>query len=67
MPSRPLTERQRQVLSLLAEGLTYDVIAERLTVSYGTVSTYASQIIERLKARNSSHAVAIGLREGLIT
>jgi two-component system NarL family response regulator len=62
----PLTPRQRQVLQLVADGLSTDKAAERLGVSTETVRTHSKAGIKRLQARDRSHAVAIGLRSGLI-
>lgn len=52
-----LTERQVVVLQLLAEGLTYREVGERLGTSWRTVSTQAHQIYERLGVRGKIRAV----------
>ncbi len=62
----PLTRRQRQVLQLLADGLSTTDVADRLSLSAKTVQTHAKATIKRLEAGDRAHAVAIGLRSGLI-
>jgi len=62
----PLTRRQREVLQLLADGLSTQGAAKRLGVSAETVRTHTKATIRRLEARDRAHAVAIALRSGLI-
>lgn len=70
MPHRPtaskLTARQRAVLKLLAQGLTYKAVARRLHVEPCTVRTHCNDIHHRLDTLNTPHAVAVALRAGLI-
>lgn len=61
-----LTRRQRQILQLFADGHATAEIAVRLGVSAETVRTHAKGILARLSARDRTHAVAKGLRGGLI-
>src|SRR5262249_904812 len=61
-----LTDRERGVLALLAEGLPNRVIGERLGISENTVKTYVASILEKLDASTRAEAVAIGLRRGLV-
>jgi len=61
-----LTDRQLDVLGLLARGLTYERTGELLGISLHTVKEVAHGARSRLQARNTAHAVAIALREGLI-
>lgn len=61
-----VTRRQRDVLEAAAEGLTAAETARRIFVSVETVRTYRKQAMAALNARNMTHAVAIGLREGVI-
>lgn len=61
-----LTERELSVLKLLAEGLVKKEIADRLSISYGTVDSHVRHIFEKLDARNAASAVSIGHRLGLI-
>ena len=62
----PLTRRQREVLQLLADGVSTDGVAHRLGLSAETVRTHTKATIRRLEARDRAHAVAIALRSGLI-
>jgi len=61
-----LTTRERQVLTLLGEGLLNKEIAARLGISEHTVKTHLAAIYEKLDASNRAEAVARGLRRGLI-
>ncbi len=61
-----LTRRQRQILQLLADGESTTVAASVLGLSEETVKTHTKNIFTRLGARNRAHAVALGLRQGLI-
>ena len=61
-----LTERELEVLALLAGGLPNRAIGERLGISEQTVKTYVAAILEKLDAATRAEAVAIGLRRGLI-
>ncbi len=61
-----LTQRQRQILQLLANGESTTVAARELDLSEETVKTHTRNTLARLGARNRTHAVAIALRESLI-
>lgn len=63
---RPITPVHRAILQLMSEGLGARDIAERLNRSEGTVRNQVRRIMERLPARNSTHAVAIAIRRNLI-
>lgn len=59
---RVLTDRQREILDLLSEGLSGDEVAARLALSPETVKTHVRAAMERLGAQNRTHAVVLGLR-----
>lgn len=61
-----LTQRQRQILQLLADGESTTVAARELDLSEETVKTHTKNALGRLGARNRAHAVAIAIRECLI-
>ena len=61
-----LTPREREILTLLGEGLVNKEIAVRLGISEHTVKTHLAAIYEKLDASNRAEAVATGLRRGLI-
>lgn len=58
IPAEPLSDREREVLSLLATGQSNKEIAARLVVSVGTVKTHTNNIYRKLGARNRTEAVA---------
>lgn len=60
------TQRQMQVLRLLARGLSNKQIGERLFVSERTVKAYLSSVFEKLEVNNRSAAITAALRLGLI-
>ena len=61
-----LTGREREVLTLLAQGLQLDEIAQRLGIGSETVRTHVRKATGRLGAANRTHAVAIAIRLDLI-
>jgi DNA-binding NarL/FixJ family response regulator len=61
-----LTERERDVLRLLADGLTYDEIGKRLFIASATVRTHVQKAMGRLDANSRTQAVAMALRQSLI-
>ena len=60
-----LTAREREVLALVAEGLTNDEIARRLCISLGTAKTHVRHLLTKLDARDRVHLVIIAYRSGL--
>jgi DNA-binding CsgD family transcriptional regulator/tetratricopeptide (TPR) repeat protein len=62
----PLTEREIEVLHLLAEGLSNVEIAERLVLAVGTVKYYTSEIYGKLGVRNRTEAAARARELGLL-
>lgn len=61
-----LTEREREVLTLLARGLTNQEIAERLVISSNTVKRHLKSIFEKLGTHTRSAAVALAISAGLV-
>ena len=61
-----LGPRAREALALARDGLTMNTIAERMGVSAETVRKHLYRARIALRARNTTHAVAIALREKLI-
>ena len=64
---REVTAREIEVLQLVADGLAGGQIARRLWVSEETVKTHVANALDKLGATSRAHAVAIGIRRGLIT
>jgi DNA-binding NarL/FixJ family response regulator len=63
---KPLSEREREVLRLLAEGGSYAEIGESLFLSPDTVRAHAQRAMLKLGARTRTQAVAVALREAVI-
>jgi two-component system, NarL family, nitrate/nitrite response regulator NarL len=61
-----LSERESQVLSLIAEGLSNPEIGERLFISSSTVKTYVKSVLDKLGVNDRAAAVAEAMRRGLI-
>ncbi len=62
----PLSEREREVLQLMAQGLSNKEIAERLIIAEGTAKNHVSNILSKLDARDRAHAVTRGQELGLL-
>ena len=61
----PLTDREVEVLKLIARGLSNQEIAETLVVSVATVYTHVSRILDKLHLASRTQAALYALREGL--
>jgi two-component system, NarL family, response regulator YdfI len=64
--TQPLTNREREVLQMLATGLGNKEIAARLVISDHTAKFHVASILGKLGASTRTEAVAIGIRHGLI-
>lgn len=64
--SRDLTPRQREVLELVADGLTSQKVAEKLGLSARTVDRHIENMLRRLKMHSRVELVRYAIREGLI-
>jgi DNA-binding NarL/FixJ family response regulator len=62
-----LTQREREVLALVAHGLTNDEIATRLTLSPATARTHVSRAMVKLGARDRAQLVVIAYQTGLVS
>lgn len=62
-----LSDREREILRLLAEGYTNTEIAQKLNLSVKTVETYRTRIMEKLHLRTRAELVRYALRKGLIS
>jgi DNA-binding NarL/FixJ family response regulator len=61
-----LTEREREVLVLIARGMNNDEIAEALVVSPATAKTHVSRVMGKLDARDRAQLVVIAYESGLV-
>lgn len=61
-----LTEREREVVALVGEGLTNGEIAERLFLSPATAKTHVSRAMTKLQVRDRAHLVVVAYETGLV-
>ena len=61
-----LTPREREILKLLADGMSNGDVAAKLFISQETVKSHVRHILAKLEADTRTHAVAIALRESII-
>lgn len=66
-PGLDLTEREREVLSLMIEGLNNTQIAARLTVSASTIKSHVSNILSKLGVTSRTEAVTLALRNRILS
>jgi DNA-binding NarL/FixJ family response regulator len=66
LPERPLSERERQVLQLVAEGKTTKEIASMLGVSVNTAETHRTNLMEKLDIHDTAGLVRYAMRNGVI-
>lgn len=66
-PGLDLTEREREVLSLVVEGLNNKQIAEKLTVSPSTIKSHVSSILSKLGVTTRTEAVTLAFRHKLVS
>jgi NarL family two-component system response regulator LiaR len=66
-PGQDLTEREREVLALMIEGLNNVQIAGRLTVSPSTIKSHVSNILAKLGVASRTEAVTLALRNQIIS
>jgi len=65
-PGHDLTDRERDVLALMVEGLNNGQIADRLVISTATVKFHVGNILSKLHAANRVEAVSLALKEGML-
>ncbi|WP_151480505.1 response regulator [Streptomyces albicerus] len=62
-----LTDREREVMRMVAAGLTNDEIAARLVLSLSTAKTHVSRIMTKLGARDRSQVVVLAYESGMVS
>jgi DNA-binding NarL/FixJ family response regulator len=65
LQKNPLSEREREVLRLVADGLTSKQIGQRLFISHRTVDRHLTSIFNKLVVDTRAQAVAVAARDGL--
>lgn len=61
-----LTSREKEVLKLLTEGVTYKGVADKLVISETTVKTHVNNIFQKLQVNDRTQAVLYALKHGLV-
>lgn len=61
-----LTNRQLECVALAAEGMDYNETAKAINVSQPMVQAHLTRARKRLNAKNTTHAVAIAIKKGII-
>jgi DNA-binding NarL/FixJ family response regulator len=64
--TNPLTQREQEILSLIAKGKTNQEIAEVLYITTGTVRVHVHAILHKLEVRDRSQAFIVAMQTGLI-
>jgi len=62
----PLSDREHEVLVMLAQGIANKEIADKLHIAEGTVKNHVSNILGKLQAQNRTQAADIARKRGLI-
>ncbi|MBU0494118.1 MAG: response regulator transcription factor [Chloroflexi bacterium] len=65
-PPSPLSDREQQVLALLAEGKRNKDIAEQLVITERTVKAHVTSIFNKLEVNSRAEVIAVALRDGLL-
>ena len=62
-----ITGREREVLALIASGLSNSEIADRLSISEATAKTHVGHLLTKLTARDRVHLVILAFQAGLVS
>ena len=65
-PHEGLSDREYQVLRMIASGLTVSQVAARLTLSVKTVSTYRARVLEKMSMKTTAELMHYGIQHGLV-
>jgi DNA-binding NarL/FixJ family response regulator len=65
-PHEALSDREYQVLRMIASGLTVSQVALRLSLSVKTISTYRARVLEKMQMRTTAELMHYGIQHGLV-
>lgn len=65
-PEQALTAREKEILRLLTEGMSYKMVAGKLAISYNTVNAHVRKIYQKLSVNSVSEAVSHALRNRIV-
>ena len=65
-PHEALSDREYQVLRMIASGLTVSQISARLTLSVKTISTYRARVLEKMGMKTTAELMHYGIQQGLV-
>ncbi len=65
-PHETLSDREYQVMRMIASGMTVNEIAEKLSLSVKTISTYRSRVLEKMKVRNNTEIARYAVENRLV-
>jgi len=65
-PHEALSDREYQVLRMIASGLTVSQVATRLSLSVKTVSTYRARVLEKMNMKTTAELMHYGIQHGLV-
>jgi DNA-binding NarL/FixJ family response regulator len=66
-PVKPLSEREKEILQLIAKGVSNSEAAQVLSISKATIRTHLEHIYRKLEVTNRTEAVTEGIRKGIIS
>ena len=65
-PHEALSDREYQVLRMIASGLTVSQVATRLSLSVKTISTYRARVLEKMRMKTTAELMHYGIQNGLV-
>ncbi len=65
LPSMALSEREKEIIKLFADGLLYKEIADRLSISIKTVEAHKAKIMKKIEAKSTAALVKYAIKEGI--
>ena len=65
-PHEALSDREYQVLRMIASGLTVSLVATRLSLSVKTVSTYRARVLDKMNMKTTAELMHYGIQHGLV-